>query len=61
MGEWDDAYNIVGFAGGVILAAALLPQIYLAHRRKSTEDISYVWQVSVFVPAACVVLELCSV
>lgn len=46
MGEWENGYNIVGFAGGVILAAALLPQIYLAHQRKSTEDISYVWQVS---------------
>ena len=37
-----------GFVGGVILAAALLPQIYLAIRRRSTADISYVWQVSYY-------------
>lgn len=46
MGEFDDGYNIGGFAGGLILAAALLPQIYLAIRHRSTAYISYVWQVS---------------
>ncbi|CAM9594573.1 unnamed protein product [Ectocarpus fasciculatus] len=44
MGEWEDPYNIIGFVGGVVLATALLPQIYLAHSRKSTADISYLWQ-----------------
>eukprot|EP00903_Cladosiphon_okamuranus_P012892 g12038.t1 len=44
MGEWHDGYNFFGFIGGVILASALLPQIYLALRRRSTADISYVWQ-----------------
>lgn len=46
MGEWKDPYNVLGFVGGVVLAAALLPQIYLAHKRESTADISYMWQVS---------------
>ncbi|CAM9601799.1 unnamed protein product [Ectocarpus sp. 8 AP-2014] len=44
MGEWEDPFNIIGFVGGVVLATALLPQIYLAHSRKSTADISYLWQ-----------------
>lgn len=46
MGEWEDPYNVLGFVGGVVLAAALLPQIYLAHKRESTADISYMWQAS---------------
>lgn len=41
----DDVVNSLGFAGGVLVAGALLPQIYLAHKRKSTKDISYLWQV----------------
>lgn len=41
----DDTFNAFGFAGGVILATSLLPQIYLAHARRSTKDISYLWQV----------------
>lgn len=45
MGEWDNGYDSAGFAGSVILAVSLLPQICLAHKRHSTEDISYVWQV----------------
>lgn len=46
MGEWEDPFNVLGFVGGVVLASALLPQIYLAHTRKSTADISYMWQAS---------------
>lgn len=46
MGEWEDPFNVLGFVGGVVLASALLPQIYLAHKRKSTADISYMWQAS---------------
>ena len=42
----DDAFNALGVLGGVILAFSLLPQIYLAHKRRSTKDISYIWQVS---------------
>lgn len=41
----DDIYNCVGTTGGVILACALIPQIVLAHKRRSAEDISYMWQV----------------
>ncbi|CAN0038713.1 unnamed protein product [Ectocarpus fasciculatus] len=44
MAQWQDPYNIVGFIGGVVLASSLLPQIYLAHKRRSTADISYLWQ-----------------
>ncbi|CAM9210126.1 unnamed protein product [Scytosiphon promiscuus] len=40
----DMFYNSVGTTGGCILACALIPQIVLAHRRKSAEDISYMWQ-----------------
>lgn len=47
----DDVFKGVGFLGGVILAAALLPQIYLAHKRRSTEDISFMWQVGAHVVA----------
>ncbi|CAN0552766.1 unnamed protein product [Ectocarpus sp. 8 AP-2014] len=46
MAQWQDPYNIVGFVGGVVLASSLLPQIYLAHKRRSTADISYLWQAS---------------
>ena len=42
----DDTFNALGVLGGVILATSLLPQIYLAHKRRSTKDISYIWQVS---------------
>lgn len=41
----EDAFNALGVLGGVILAFSLLPQIYLAHKRRSTKDISYIWQV----------------
>ncbi|CAM9829180.1 unnamed protein product, partial [Ectocarpus sp. 4 AP-2014] len=44
MAQWQDPYNVVGFVGGVVLASSLLPQIYLAHKRRSTADISYLWQ-----------------
>lgn len=40
----DDIFNCVGTSGGVILACALIPQIVLAHKRRSAEDISYMWQ-----------------
>lgn len=42
----DDVFNALGVLGGVILALSLLPQIYLAHKRRSAKDISYIWQVS---------------
>ena len=42
----EDVFNALGVIGGVVLAFSLLPQIYLAHKRRSTKDISYVWQVS---------------
>jgi len=45
MSDWGEPYNILGFVGGVVLAGALLPQIYLAHKRGSCKDISYGWQV----------------
>lgn len=41
-----EIFNGLGFFGGVLLAFSLLPQIYLAHKRRSTSDISYIWQVS---------------
>lgn len=41
----DDVFNCVGTTGGFILACALIPQIMLAHKRRSAEDISYMWQV----------------
>lgn len=41
----DDIFNSIGTTGGVILACALIPQIVLAHKRRSAEDISYMWQV----------------
>ncbi|CAM9594643.1 unnamed protein product [Ectocarpus fasciculatus] len=40
----DQFFNAVGTTGGIILACALVPQIILAHRRRSAEDISYMWQ-----------------
>lgn len=42
----EEIYNAIGTTGGVILACALIPQIVLAHKRRSAEDISYMWQVS---------------
>lgn len=42
----DGAFNVVGALGEVILATAMIPQIYLAHKLNSTEYISYRWQVS---------------
>ena len=45
MTDWGEPFNILGFVGGVVLAGALLPQIYLAHKRGSCQDISYGWQV----------------
>lgn len=43
----DEIFNGVGTTGGIILACALVPQIILAHKRRSAEDISYMWQVKV--------------
>ncbi|CAN0304410.1 unnamed protein product, partial [Ectocarpus sp. 13 AM-2016] len=43
----DQIFNAVGTTGGIILACALVPQIVLAHKRRSAEDISYMWQVKV--------------
>ena len=60
MGEWEDPFNVLGFVGGVVLAAALLPQIYLAHKRKSTADISYMWQASPTAVFVCVCVVCCS-
>ncbi|CAM9743651.1 unnamed protein product [Ectocarpus sp. 6 AP-2014] len=40
----DQIFNAVGTTGGIILACALVPQIVLAHKRRSAEDISYMWQ-----------------
>lgn len=49
----DDIFNCVGTTGGCILACALIPQIVLAHKRRSAEDISYMWQVRRYVYEPC--------
>lgn len=44
-GGWElSGQDVIGFAGGVILAIGLLPQVYHMVHRQSGEDISYQWQ-----------------
>lgn len=45
MSSWEP-YDLVGLAGSFILGVSVLPQIYYAHTRRSTKDISFLWQVS---------------
>jgi len=47
--------DIVGFAGGVVIALSLVPQIYRTLRTKSTKDISYGYQIVYIVGLAAVV------
>ncbi|CAN0352356.1 unnamed protein product [Ascophyllum nodosum] len=44
----EDFFDAIGFLGAVILATALLPQIYRVHIRRSAKDISYGWQAVYF-------------
>lgn len=37
--------EIIGYAGGIVLAIALAPQVCLVLKTKSTKDISYSWQI----------------
>ena len=39
----------IGYTGGIILAVCLFPQIVIIIRRKSTDDISTIWQLLYFV------------
>jgi MtN3 and saliva related transmembrane protein len=41
--EWNTT-DLIGYAGGFILAFALLPQVIRTYRTKSTSDLSYMWQ-----------------
>jgi uncharacterized protein with PQ loop repeat len=41
--EWNTT-DLIGYAGGFILAFALLPQVTRTYRTKSTSDLSYMWQ-----------------
>eukprot|EP00752_Nemacystus_decipiens_P005542 g5014.t1 len=40
----DTVINVIGFSAGLLVAASLLPQIWRAHKRKSAEDLSFLWQ-----------------
>lgn len=41
----DQLYTALGFLGGLFLACAQIPQIHRVQARKSSEDISYAYQV----------------
>ncbi|CAN0050836.1 unnamed protein product, partial [Laminaria digitata] len=41
----DTIVDAIGFGAGLLVSASLLPQIYRAHKRRSTRDLSYFWQV----------------
>jgi len=41
----DKVFEVIGSLGAIILSTALLPQIYMTHKTRSTKDISYIWQV----------------
>jgi MtN3 and saliva related transmembrane protein len=36
--------DLLGYAGGIVLAVALFPQVYRSWKTRSTRDISYEWQ-----------------
>ena len=38
-------FSYIGFTGGLLLVFAQVPQIYRVHIRRSSEDISYTYQV----------------
>lgn len=40
---FDNFYSICGFAGGVVFAVSLLPQIWKTYSTKSSQDLSYFW------------------
>lgn len=40
----ENIYVYIGFTGGLLLAFAQVPQIYRVHVRRSSEDISYTYQ-----------------
>ena len=40
-----ESINIVGIAGGIIISASLLPQVYKTYQTKSAKDISYAYQI----------------
>ena len=56
----EDFFDAIGFLGAVILATALLPQIYRVHIRRSAKDISYGWQVMKRGNDTCVLLYVSS-
>lgn len=41
----DTITDIIGYAGGGILAVCLIPQIYQILKTKHVENISYLWQI----------------
>ena len=46
MSTQDTVFVALGFVGGIILSAALLPQVTKVVRSRSTQDISYGWQLT---------------
>jgi MtN3 and saliva related transmembrane protein len=47
--------DIIGYAGGALIAVSLLPQVYKSWKSKSTEDISLVWTI-IYASGICLYL-----
>ena len=41
----DAVVNVIGFMAGLLVASSWVPQIYRAHKRRSTLDLSFSRQV----------------
>jgi len=52
----DVAMEWIGAAGGFVLGVCLLPQLIHSFRMKSTQDLSYSWQITYLLGLGCITL-----